>query len=96
MKKDSVFLRERRVWAAETPGPLLREPGKEESVGKRSGDKSCVFGLAVRAEYLDSGGSISGGCGRDNISLYSMVEMYRVEIPLSGEFAFFVGGHEQG
>lgn len=96
MKEGSVFLRERRVWAAETPGLLPRELGKEESVGKRSGDESCVSGLAIRAEYLDSGGSISGGCDRGYVSLFSMVEMYQVEIPLSGEFAFLVGGHEQG
>lgn len=95
MKEDWVFLRERQVWAAEFPGLLLGELGKEESVGKRSGDESCVSGLVIQAEYLDSEGSISGGCGRSHVSLFSMVEMYKVEIPLSGEFAFFVRGHEQ-
>lgn len=84
------------MWAAEIPGLLQRGLVKEGSVGKRSGDESCVSGPAVRAEYLDTGGSISGGCGRGYVSLSSMVETYKVDIPLSGEFAFFVGGHEQG
>ena len=63
-----MFLQERRVWAAETPVLLLRGLVKEENVGRRSEDGSCGSELAVQVGYLDSGGLISGGCGREGIS----------------------------
>lgn len=75
MKEDSVFSRERRVWAAEIPALLQREPEKEESVGKRSGDESCGSGLEVRAGYLGSGGLIFGGYRCGHVSTYSMIEV---------------------
>ena len=75
MKEDSVFSRERRVWAAEIPALRQREPEKEESVGKRSGGENCGSGLEVRAGYLDSGGLIFGGYGCGHVSRYSMIEV---------------------
>ena len=63
-----MFLRERRVWAAETLVLLLRGLVKEGNVGRRSEDGSCGSELAVQVGYLDSGGLISGGCGREDIS----------------------------
>ena len=83
------------MWAAETPVLLLRDLVKEENVGRRSEDESCGSELGVQVGYLDSGGLISGGCGRERISLYLVKETNEMEIPLSGEFAFFKGGHEQ-
>ena len=62
MKEGPVFSRERRVLAAEIPVLLQWEPEKGGSVGKRSGDGNCESGLEVRLGYLDSGGSIFGGC----------------------------------
>ena len=75
MKEDSVFWRERRVWAAEIPVRLLKEFEKEESVKRRSRDENCVSELEVRAECLDSGSWISGGCGCKYISSYSMIKI---------------------
>ena len=74
---------------------LLKDFVKEENVGRRSEDESCGSELGVQVGYLDSGGLISGGCDRERISPYSAKTINEVDIPLSGEFAFFVGGHEQ-
>lgn len=79
MKGDSVFSRGRQVLAAETPALLQRELEKEESVGRRSGDESCGSGLGVRVGYLDSGGSISAGCGCGHVSTYCMIRDQRIE-----------------
>ena len=95
MKEDPVYLRERRVWAVETPVLLLRELEREESVGRKSEDENCGSELGVRAGYLDSGGSIFGGCGRTCVSPYLMIEIQVLALPLGGEFAFFVSRHEQ-
>ena len=80
---------------AETPVLLLKCLVKEENVGRRSEDGSCGSGLGVQVGYLDSGDLISGGCGRERVSLYSAKAANEVEIPLRGEFAFSKGGHEQ-
>ena len=90
-----MLLRERRVWAAETPVLLLKYLVKEENVEKRSEDGSCGSGLGVQVGYLDNGDSISGGCDGELISFYSRKAIYEVEVPLSGESAFFISGHEQ-
>lgn len=90
-----MLLQERRVWAAETPVLLLKYLVKEENVEKRSEDGSCGSEQGVQVGYPDNGDSISGGCGRELISLYSTKAIYEVEVPLSGESAFFIGGHEQ-
>ena len=66
-----MSLRERREWAAETPALLLKYLVKEENVGRRSKDGSCGSEQGVQVGYLDSGDLISGGCGREHISLYS-------------------------
>lgn len=73
MKEGPVFSRGRRVWAAEIPALLQREPEKGESVGRRSGDGNYESGLEVRLGYLDSGGSIFGGCGCGYINTYSVL-----------------------
>ena len=83
------------MWAAETPVLLLKYLVKEENVGRRSEDGSCGSELGVQVGYLDSGDLISGGCSREGISLYSVKAVNEVELPLSGEFAFFIGRHEQ-
>lgn len=95
MTEDPVFSQGRRVWGAETPAFLQMEPEKEESVGRRLGDESCGSGPEARAGYLDSGGSIFGGCGCGHVSTYSMVGNKELKTPLSGKFGFFVGGHER-
>ena len=94
MKGDPVCSRERRVWAAETPVLLLMELETEGNVGRRSGDENCVSELEVRAGYLGSGDSISGGCSRGYVSTRSIIEIQGLEIPLSCKFGFFVGGHK--
>ena len=94
MIEDPVFLQERPMWAAETSALLLKGPEKEESVGRRSGDENCEFELEVRLKYLGSGGLIFGDFHCGSVSVYSMVEHKESESPFSGEFGFFVGGHE--
>ena len=89
-----MLLREKRVWAAESPVLLLKYLVKEENVEKRSEDGSCGSEQGVQVGYLDNGGSISGGCGCEFINLYSTKAIYKVEVPLSGESAFFISGHE--
>ena len=84
------------MWAAETPVFLLRALVTEENVGRRSEDGSCGSELGVQVGYLDSVGLISGGCDSERISQRSVKAIIKVELPLSGEFAFFIGGHEQG
>ena len=83
------------MWAAETPVLLLKYLVRLENVERRSEDGSCGSELGVQVVYLDSGDLISGGCGRDCISLCLVKAVNEGEIPLSGEFAFFIGGHEQ-
>ena len=94
MTEDPVFLQERPMWAAETPVLLLKEPEKEESVGRRSGDENCGFELEVRLRYLGSGGLIFGDFHCESISTYSTAKHRELESPLSGKLGFFVGGHE--
>ena len=94
MKEDSVCSRERLVWAAETPVLLVMELETGENVGRRSGDENCGSELEVRVEYLGSGDLISGGCDRGYVSTYSIIKIQGLEIPLSCEFGFFVGGHK--
>ena len=96
MKEGPVFSRERRVLAAEIPALPQWEPEKVGSVGKRSGDGNYESGLEVRLGYLDSGGSISGGCGCGHISTYSILENKELKIPIGRKFGFFVGSHKRG
>lgn len=95
-KEDLASLRGRRVWAAETPALLLKEPVKAESVGRRSGDENCGSELEVRSGYPDNGDSTFGGCGCGYVRTYAATENKDIKLPLSGEFGFFVGGHERG
>lgn len=66
----------------------------EESVGRKSGDESCGSGLEVRVGYLGNGDLTFGGCHYEHVSTYSLIEDRELELPLGGEFGFFVSGHE--